>query len=74
MFILLTSQKLKDDSRPVAVTMEESLDTAYMKLHQGMASAYANANMVSCLMQVMNENGTICKTDYFSRETVEITE
>ncbi len=67
MFILLVSQILNDESAPIVATKVEDLETAYMRLHQEMASGYANKNMVSCLAQVMNENGTICKTDYFNR-------
>lgn len=67
MFILLVSQVLNDASAPISATKVEDLETAYMRLHQEMASGYANQNMVSCLAQVMNENGTICKTDYFNR-------
>ena len=67
MFILLVSQILNDESAPIVATKVEDLETAYMRLHQEMASGYNNKNMVSCLAQVMNENGTICKTDYFNR-------
>lgn len=68
MFILLVSQVLNDGSAPIVATKVEDLETAYMRLHQEMASGYANKqNVVSCLAQVMNENGTICKTDYFNR-------
>lgn len=67
MFILLVSQILNDGSAPIVATKIEDLETAYMRLHQEMAAGYANNNMVSCLAQVMNENGTICKTDYFNR-------
>ena len=74
MFILLVSQNLKDGSAPILATRVEDLDTAYMRLHQEMAAGYANENMVSCLVQVMNENGTICKTDYFNRAEEEVSE
>ena len=74
MFILLVSQVLKDESAPIAASKVEDLETAYMHLHQEMAAGYANANMVSCLAQVMNEDGTICKTDYFNREEEEVAE
>ena len=67
MFLFLVSQKLNDESTPLAVTKADTLDNAYMQLYQTMASAYANENMVSCLAQVMNENGTICKTEFFDR-------
>ena len=67
MFIFLLSQVINDGTTPILASKEEDLETAYMKLHQEMAAAYANKNMVSCLAQVMNENGTICKTDYFNR-------
>ena len=67
MFIVLVSQKLEDGSAPIVARRVEDLETAYMQLHQEMAAGYANQNMVSCLAQVMNENGTICKTDYFNR-------
>ena len=68
MFILLVSQKLKDKTEPISATRVADLDSAYMQLHQEMASGLANPDMISCLVQVMNENGTICKTDYFNRE------
>lgn len=65
--LLLQSQTLKDGTKPLAVTRVDDPDNAYGQLHQIMASAYANENVVTCLAQVMNENGTIAKTEWFDR-------
>lgn len=65
--LLLESQTLKDGTKPLAVRHADDIENAYSQLHQIMASAYANENVVTCLAQVMNENGTIAKTEWLDR-------
>lgn len=68
MFILLTSQTMKDKSMPLSVVYKETLDDAYMDMHATMSSAYANKDVVKCLAKVMNIDGSSCDQSYFNRE------
>lgn len=67
MFLILTAQTLKDGTKAQNLATAETLDNAYMQLHQTQAYNYANEDVMIALCQVMNENGTICKTDFFDR-------
>lgn len=67
MFLILTATTLDDGSKAHNLATGETLENAYMQLHQTQAYNYANEHVMIALCQVMNENGTICKTDYFDR-------
>ncbi len=50
-----------------AITDKESLDAAYMTLHQTLASAMANADVNSCMCMVINGQGAVQRYEYWER-------
>jgi hypothetical protein len=60
-------QVMKDGSRPLMVQECADQDTAYMTLHQIMASAYANVNVDRCDVIVQDEYFNKLKQDTFDR-------
>ena len=60
-------QVMKDGTRPLLVQECADRDTAYMTLHQIMASSYANANVDRCDVIVQDEYFNKLKQDTFDR-------
>lgn len=60
-------QVMKDGTRPLAIQECIDQDTAYMVLHQIMASAYANTNVDRCDVIVHDEYFNKLKQDTFNR-------
>lgn len=70
MFLILTATTLDDGTKAHNLATADTLEGvggAYMQLHQTQAYNYANEHVMVGLVQVMNENGTICKSDFFDR-------
>lgn len=70
MFLILTATTLDDGTKAHNLATADTLEGvggAYMQLHQTQAYNYANEHVMVGLVQVINENGTPCKTDYFNR-------
>ena len=71
MLYILTLQTLKDGSKPSSLVASDSFDNACMQLHQTQAYNYANEDVVKALVEILNEEGDICKRDFFEREVVD---
>ena len=54
---------LKDGTYPVAITNKETKEEALSALHQTLASAYINGEVVTCHVEVKDELGNIIKKD-----------
>lgn len=50
------------------ITEKNSLNLATMNLHQVLASAMANENVVSCMCMIIDAIGTIKRYEYWERE------
>ena len=65
-YLLLERTLLSDGTTPQAVWTKESFKDAIMQLHQTLASAMANANVVSCLCMVITEEGEVLRKEYYN--------
>lgn len=52
-----------------AMTPKATFDDALMVLHQAMASAIANGNVLSIVCEIMDDDGNIRKRDDWERQT-----
>lgn len=50
-----------------AITEKTSLDSAYMTLHQTLASAMANEQVHSCMCMVIDAVGAVQRYEYWER-------
>lgn len=75
-YYVTQKQVLKDGTRPLAVQEVEgnAPDSAYMILHQVMASAYANDNVLKCDVIVQDEYFAKLKQDTFDRTPAPVVE
>lgn len=67
MLYILTATTLKDGTKPSSLATADSFDNACMQLHQTQAYNYANEDVVRALVEIINEEGDICKKDYFQK-------
>ena len=66
MFVVEVSTNLEGTTAQ-AVWKRDTLDEAFMHLHQIMASAMANANVKNAFVTVLNQYGDTVKHEYWER-------
>lgn len=52
-----------------AITEKQTLNDAYMQLHQTLASAMANSNVNSCMVMVIDGRGSVLRYEFWERES-----
>ena len=66
--------KIKDQATAAAVTVKEDEREARMLFHQILASAYANKNLESVMVQITNEYGGNIELENWRESLSETTE
>lgn len=66
-YFLVEITKTLDGQVAKALWEKSNMDSALMSLHQGIASAMANANVLEALFQIIDNRGSVYRTEYWSR-------
>lgn len=66
-YFLVEITKTLDEQVAKAIWDKINMDNALISLHQGMASAMSNANVLEALFQIIDNRGQVYRTEYWSR-------